>query len=380
MSAHGGVRLRVLYLTWRDLDHPEAGGAEVFAERMAEELSRRGHHVQMFSSAVRDEPSDVRRAGFGIRRRGRRYTVYVRAALHLLRHRRDYDAVVDVQNGVPFWAPLFFRGPVLNLTHHVHREQWRTFFPAPVAVLGWFLESRVAVRVYRRSHYVTVSQASRDELVRLGIATDRISVIYSGIDPPPDLAELDALPDSPEPSVVVVGRLVSHKRVEIAMDALAALASPLPTLHLHVVGDGYWSDRLEQHAAALGISERVTFHGFVSDEEKHRILARAWVLAMPSVKEGWGLAIIEAGLHRTPAVAYSSAGGTRESIIDNETGLLAIDTEDFVDGLHRLLTDDDFRIKLGDNARARALTLDWRNSGEGLHALLVRETERSQPS
>jgi glycosyltransferase involved in cell wall biosynthesis len=321
----GTNSMRVLYLTWRDLDHPEAGGAEVFAERTAEELALLGHDVQMFSSSFEGAAPSVDRHGFTILRRGRRYTVYLRAIAHLLRHPRRYDAVIDVQNGVPFWSPLFFRGTILNLTHHVHREQWSSFFVGPVAAFGWFLESKVAVRVYRRARYVTVSEASRDDMVSIGIDRERIAIVYSGIDPPADLDELARLPRTPYPSFITVGRLVPHKQVEIAIDSLHRFARQLPDLQLHVVGDGYWVDRLREHADALDVSSRVHFHGFVDAHEKHRLLATSWAMSMPSLKEGWGLTIIEAGLHGTPSVAFRDAGGTQESIMDNQTGILADD-------------------------------------------------------
>jgi glycosyltransferase involved in cell wall biosynthesis len=363
--------MRVLYLTWRDCDHPEAGGAEVFAERTAEELALLGHEVQMFSSSIAGAPATLERHGFGIMRRGGRYTVYLRAIAHLLRHPRRYDAVIDVQNGVPFWSPLFFRGPIVNLTHHVHREQWSTFFVRPVAAFGWFLESRLAVRVYRRTRYVTVSEASRDDMVSIGIERDRIGIVYSGIDPPADLPELDRLERTPHPTFVTVGRLVSHKRVEIAIDSLHRFASRLPDLELHVVGDGHWMGRLREHAASLGVSSRVHFHGFVDAHEKHRLLATSWAMSMPSLKEGWGLTIIEAGLHGTPAVAFRDAGGTQESIVDNQTGILADDVDAFHEALHRLATDPDYRAKLGDNARRYAAGFDWTASGHRLHDELV---------
>jgi glycosyltransferase involved in cell wall biosynthesis len=372
----GPNSMRVLYLTWRDCDHPEAGGAEVFAERTAEELALLGHDVRMFSSSFAGAAPVVERHGFSIMRRGGRYTVYLRAMAHLLRHRSRYDAVIDVQNGVPFWSPLFFRGTILNLTHHVHREQWFTFFVRPVAAFGWFLESKVAVRVYRRTRYVTVSEASRDDMVSIGIDRDRIGIVYSGIDPPADLDEQPRPVRTPNPSFVTVGRLVSHKRVEIAIDSLHRFATQLPDLELHVVGDGYWIDRLREHASALGVSSRVHFHGFVDDREKHRLLATSWVMSMPSLKEGWGLTIIEAGLHGTPAVAFRDAGGTQESIMDNQTGILADDVDSFHEALYRLATDTDYRLKLGENARRHASRFDWATSGRQLHDALVAAREQ----
>lgn len=363
--------MRVLYLTWRDREHPEAGGAEVFAERTAEELALLGHDVQMFSPSFAGAARSVERNGFTIMRRGGRYTVYLRAMAHLLRHRSRYDAVIDVQNGVPFWTPLFFRGTIINLTHHVHREQWSTFFIRPIAAFGWFLESKVAVRVYRRARYVTVSEASRDDMASIGINRDRIAIVYSGIDLPADLDDLSRLERTPHPTFVTVGRLVPHKRVEIAIDSLARFADQLPDLELHVVGDGYWIDQLREHAETVGVASRVRFHGFVDAAEKHRLLATSWAMSMPSLKEGWGLTIIEAGLHSTPAVAFRDAGGTQESIMDNQTGILADDVDAFHEALYRLATDEDYRQKLGDNARQHASHFDWATSGRQLHEQLI---------
>lgn len=370
MGTHSGAR--ILYLTWRDLDHPEAGGAEVFAERTAEELARLGDDVVLFSGGFAGAARETQRNGYSIVRRGRRYTVYLWAMLFMMKNRKKFDAIIDVQNGVPFWSPVFFRGPVFNLTHHVHREQWSSFFIAPIAKFGWLLESRIAPFVYRRSRYVTVSESTRADLeTGLGISRDRITLIYSGNDLPENFDSYAQVSRSEAPSLITVGRLVPHKRVEFAIEALREFERSIPTLELHIVGDGYWLGELEAYAAKLHVESRVHFHGFVDDAAKNELLARSWAMAMPSMKEGWGLTIIEAGTHRTPAVAFRDAGGTQESIQHHETGMLAEDTQGFFDAIYRLVTDDDFREKLGDNARAFALTFDWQRSGQQLHELIV---------
>ena len=69
----------------------------------------------------------------------------------------------------------------------------------------------------------------------------------------------------------------------------------------------------------------MVFEGHVDEQRKHEVYEQAWVLALPSLKEGWGLVVGEAGMHGTPTVAYRSAGGTRESIEDGVSGLL-VDT------------------------------------------------------
>src|SRR5947207_7853147 len=118
------TRLRVLLLNWRDCGHPEGGGAETFLERVAAGLGRRGHEVTVRCAAYPGARPDEVVDGVRFIRRGGRFTVYLRAAAYLVRRSGDFDVVVDVQNGMPFWAPLFSRAPVVNVTHHVHREQW----------------------------------------------------------------------------------------------------------------------------------------------------------------------------------------------------------------------------------------------------------------
>ena len=348
--------LRILLLNWRDSGHPEGGGAESFCERVASGLAALGHEVTVrcarYPGAAPDETVD----GVAYVRRGGRFTVYPRAALALVRQRRrGYDVVLDVQNGMPFWAPLFTRALVVNVTHHLHREQWTAVFGPTLGRVGWWLESRLAPRVYRRCRYLTVSAATRSDLVAVGVDPDRVGVVYSGLDAPVLPVDTAAWPRSPQPSVVVLGRLVPHKRVELAIDAVAAL----PGATLTVVGHGYWEPQLRAYAERLGVGDAVTFAGYVDDVTKHRLLAAAWVHALPSVKEGWSLAVVESAAHGTPTVAFRSAGGPTESVLDGETGLLADDLTGFAVALRRLLTEPALRESMGRAARVHAARFSW---------------------
>lgn len=357
-------RLRLLYLSWRDRENPEAGGAETFTERTAEVLTELGHEVTIVTSRFPGSVAVDRHGPVRVLRRGGRFTCYLRGMLYAAQHRDDFDLILDVQNGVPFWSPLVTRTPVINIVHHTHRDQWSVIFPQRVARIGWFLESRVAPWVYRRSRYVTVSQASRRDLVGLGVDADRIDLVYSGNDHPADLQQYADVPRTSAPSITVLGRLVPHKQVEIAIDILADLADEQPELRLNVVGEGYWRDALVAHAQERGVVDRVDFHGFVSEERKHHLLAQSWLVLMPSHKEGWGLTIVEAGLHA--ALAFAHAGGPTESIMHGLTGLLATDADDLTDQVRVLLSNHDLRHRLGVTAREHALSFDWRSSGAQL--------------
>ena len=85
-------------------------------------------------------------------------------------------------------------------------------------------------------------------------------------------------------------------------------------------------------------------------ERKHEILAASWVLALPSLKEGWGLVVGEAAAHRVPTLAYRSAGGTTESVSDGITGLARRMTAPSSTCCSRRLIDD---VELADLTRRR---------------------------
>jgi glycosyltransferase involved in cell wall biosynthesis len=359
--------LRLLMLNWRDTTNPEGGGSERYVESVATLLVAAGHDVTVFCAAHVNAPADEVRDGVRFIRRGSKLGVYPHALWWLARHRRSFDAVVDVQNGLPFFSRLVTGRPVVVLVHHVHREQWPVVYGPVRARIGWWIESRLAPRIYRHSQYVAVSEATRRELVSLGVDEDRIAIVHNGTDTP-----LEPLaPADEQPRLIVLGRLVPHKRVEHALEVLARLREEVPGLRLTVVGHGWWDKQLHEAAAARGVTDAVDFLGYVDDRDKHLALARAWVLLTPSLKEGWGLCITEAASHGVPCVAYASAGGVAESIVHAKTGLLVADDLDaFVAATRLLLEDAALRQRLGAAARERSREFAWTTTAEAFLTVL----------
>lgn len=363
------VRPTIAFLAWRDTAHPEGGGSELFIERVAEHLADRGWDVTLCVAAHRNAPEDEVRSGVRLRRRGGRLTVYLHGLAYLLSATgRRTDVVVDVQNGIPFFSPLVRRHGVVNLVHHVHREQWQIIYPGVMGTIGWLLESRVAPHLYRRCRYVTVSEASRQELSSLGVDPERISLVYNGLDTPNPERRL---PRAGRPTVTTLSRLVPHKQIEHALDTAAAVRVTVPDLRIEVIGDGWWHDKLTARATELELGDAVTFHGAVTDSARDDILDRTWVLLVPSAKEGWGIAVMEAAARGVPAIAYRSAGGVGEAIVDGETGWLVDDLATFEKRTEELLTDHALRARFGANARARAATFDWAATGRRFEDILA---------
>ena len=372
--------MRIALLNWRDLTHPEGGGAERYAQTVSAGLARLGHDVTLFCAAHPGAAPVELLDGYRIVRRGGRTTVYpaaVRALLRSARAHGPYDVVVDTQNGLPFWTPLATRAPVVSLVHHVHREQWPVVFGPVMARLGWALESRISPRVYRGRPYVTVSGRSRDELVGLGVRADDVHVIHNGTDRPMALG----VPRAQRPTIVVLGRLVPHKRVELAIDVLRGVLRDMPDAELRIVGDGWWRDRVEVHAQEAGLAHAVRFLGYVDEVTKHRELSRAWVALAPSAKEGWGLNVVEAASHGVPTIAHHGAGGLSESVVDGSTGVLVHDVDEMTRETVRLLTDHRVRGALGERAREHAAAHTWDaavGAWERLLERVVRGPERQQ--
>jgi glycosyltransferase involved in cell wall biosynthesis len=355
----------VLFVNWRDATHPEGGGSERYVHRMAEGLAATGLRVTLFCAAHGTAPAEEDVNGVRVVRRGGRMTVYLQSLAYVRRHRPRL--VVDVQNGLPFASTLVTRAPVVNLVHHVHREQWPIVFGRIGGAVGWWLESAVAPRLYRRSPYVTVSGATAVELAGLGVDAGRVSVVPNGIDPAPPVAASR----SPLPRLVVLGRLVPHKRVEHALEVMARLRDRWPALRLSVVGEGWWEPELRAAAERLGVTDVVDFLGFVDEQGKHEELARAWVHLCPSVKEGWGLVVSEAGHHEVPTVGYRSAGGLRESVLEDRTGLLVDDLDGLTAAVEGLLADHRTRREMGAAAARHAAAFTWPASLGGFAGVLA---------
>jgi glycosyltransferase involved in cell wall biosynthesis len=360
--------LSVAFLTWRDQGHPDGGGSEVFVESVARELVARGHRVQVRCARYPGSAAHEVADGVELVRRGGRLTVYPRAFLWTLTRGRRVDVVVDVINGLPFLSRLARRTGLVALVHHVHREQWHIIYPGWRGRLGWWIESRLTPRVYRDVTHLTVSESSRRDLAALGIDPALVHVAHNGLDDRPRVA------GSHEPArLCVLARLVPHKQIDHAFRVVRALREQHDGLVLDVIGEGWWHDELVREAADLGVADRVVFHGRVSADRRDELLAGSAVMLLPSVKEGWGLAVMEAAAQGTPTIAYRSAGGVRESVVDGVTGILVDDLDGLVAATAELLADAEGRQRMSERARERALEFSWSATATAVERVLEAE-------
>jgi glycosyltransferase involved in cell wall biosynthesis len=350
--------MRVLFVSWKDLAHPRAGGAEYVTDRLATGLQTRGHEVALLAGGpVGDREYPVIDAGGT-------YSQYLRAPLQYRKRFRDWDVVVDVENGVPFFSPVWRKGPVVCLVHHVHVDQWSMYFAPPVAATGRALEARVMPRVYRDQLFVAVSKSTADSLVGLGIPAASIRTIEMGCDPAPA-----PVSKSETPLFLALGRLVAHKRVDRLL-TIWEQVRPHTGGRLLVVGDGPDAQRLREQAGA-----DVELLGSLSQADKQQLLGEAWLLVHAAHHEGWGTVIMEAAAAGTPTVAFD-VRGVRDSVVDGETGVLADDDDAFAAAWIRLANDPDERRRLSEAARQRAGEFTWDRAVTAFEAVVREATAR----
>ncbi len=304
--------MRILFLNWRDSSNPSAGGAETFTEEIGKRLVRYGNNVTIFTSSFDGcEPEDFR---FGIRiiREGGKFSVYRHGRAFAKKNLSDFDVIVDEINTVPFHAPKIAREkPVVALIHQLAREIWFYESRFPLSALGYFALEPLWLREYRNIPTITVSNSTRADLLTRGFR--RVDVVHNGISAPP----LEEFPKKESlPVLIFLGRLVKSKRPDHAILAFQHVKSSFPTAQLWIVGDGYMRRKLESMRTS-----GITLFGRLADEEKFRLLKKAHVLIVPSVREGWGTSVTEANAMGTPAVGYNVPGLT-DSVIQNVTGVL----------------------------------------------------------
>ncbi|MFM7509417.1 MAG: glycosyltransferase family 4 protein [Actinomycetota bacterium] len=375
LAADSGIGT-VHLLGWRDLDDPEAGGSEVHAHNIASIWTQSGLDVTIRTSAAVGRPPSASRDGYSVSRRGSRYTVFPRSALAEITGRLGpCDGLVEIWNGMPFLSPIWRRGPRMIWLHHIHGPMWAMSQPGPIAAAGVALEERIAPRIYRRQHVVTLSSSSRNELLDHGFQPDLVEVIPPGVDP----GFTAGGTRSATPLAVAVGRLVPVKDFPRLVTAFARVHAQVEGAELQIVGEGYERPVIEAAIAEHGAGDYVRLLGRISDPDLLELYRRAWVVTSASIREGWGMTITEAGACGTPAVV-SDIAGHADAVIDGRSGRLAPDEDSLVNGLIGVLGDPVERDRLGSGALGRASDLTWENASIANFEVLATDALERRPS
>lgn len=359
---------RVLVLNLRDIANPSAGGAEQHLHALFRRLAARGHRITLYCGGYRGARRQETIDGIEIQRRGNRFTTAVWSTIKYLRHRDDFDVIVDYTGQLHFLTPLYVHQPRIAVAMHVVGDVYRNDLPFPTGQLLAWWETFSLAHFYGKERFIAISKSTADELTAHGIQPDQIQVIYCGRHEPiprPSVAKTSY------PSLLYYGRLKRYKRVDLLLKTLAEIRREVPDTRLHVVGAGSEQGSLKRLAGELGCGDAVTFHGYLPDAERWNVVASCWVNVQPSLKEGWGLTVLEAAQCGVPTVA-SRVAGLRDAILEGKTGELfeLDDTGELVSKVAGLLRNGPQREALGARAREWSNSFSWDVASEELERLL----------
>jgi glycosyltransferase involved in cell wall biosynthesis len=341
------------------------GGAEVFTHEVAKCWVEAGHEVTLFTSEFPGCSKEEIVNGVRVVRNGGKYSVYWRAKEHYKKYfsKESFDVIIDEINTRPFFTPKFVNNgeKIVALIHQLAREYWFYETPFPVSYIGYYFLEKRWLNNYAEVPTVTVSESTRQNLIDWGFK--EIFVVPEGLNFEP----LIEVPEKERyPVIVYVGRLKRAKRPGHAIKAFQIVKEKIPKAEFWIIGKGYLRKDLEKIA-----TDGVKFFSGCSDRERKELVKRAWILVNPSVREGFGLNVVEANALGTPCVAYDVAG-LRDSVKDGKTGLLAKAgaIKDLAGKIVMVLDDDVLRKLLCKKALEYSRKFDWNNSATELEMVI----------
>lgn len=366
----GSSAMNILILNWRDPKNFRSGGAEYVTHEHAKYWVKKGNRVTWITSGfVQDKKSEML-DGVQIVRFGNAYTVFLYAALYYFRNKKNIDLIVDEVHGVPFFSVLYAKKPIILFIHEVAGAIWSVMYPAPINWIGRWVESWY-LRLYRNHRIWTDAPSTVHELETLGIPKNQCKAIFCSIANQP-------LSRAPKKNInltcISVGRIVRMKRIEDILTAFFDICKIHQNAQLWIVGDGdnSYINELKKIAFALGISDNLNWYGKVPEKEKLDLLSRAHFLLHTSVKEGWGLVVLEAASQWTPSVVYG-VSGLVDTVRDNETGIVisTMNPHDMAQSALSLYEDKNRYERMQKKATSWSGSFRWEDAGEQSMELLT---------
>lgn len=318
------------------------GGAEVYVADICEEFSRLGVDTELFIPSGRPfvkYAAERGHASINWKTHGKLDPVTViRLASYIRSHHIDViHTHLSTASLLGAWAAKLAGVPSVA---HVHGLNTATCFKHSTAVIA-------------------VSEAVKKHLCAQGLNHDRVHVVHNGV----DLARFSPVPiadakhaqgfDESTPVFGVFGRLSEEKGQRSAIEAMFILSKTCPSARLMIVGDGKTRDDLVNSAQALGISGNVEFKGFNADVRG--LMSACNAVIVPSLKEGFGLAAVEAMALSRPVIA-TNVGGLPEIVVPDDTGLLvpANSPQQIAEAMEKVITEMSTAERMGKSGRTRA--------------------------
>ena len=312
--------MHIVWLSWKDIHHPEAGGAELVSDRIRQNLIKDGHTVTLITAAYAGSKSVENVNGIRTIRQGGKFSVYMKARRSYKNITEPVDLIIDEMNTIPFFG-CFYPGSAKKvlLTYQLARSVWFYQIMFPISIIGYTLEPLYLRMLSRRYALVlTESESTKSDLQNYGFKAANIEVFRVGM----ETNRPAHLPNAPSSkNILFLGALRPMKRPIDALRAFESARDDNPSLSLTLAGNtsGSYAKKVKAYVDQSRHRDHITMAGRVSESEKTELLRNSDVILVTSIKEGWGLIVTEANSQGTPAIVYDT-DGLRDSVLKDKTG------------------------------------------------------------
>lgn len=277
-----------------------------------------------------------------------------------------------------------YNKPLVATIHATESGRWNGIhnkIQAYVHSMEWYLN-------YESWRTIVCSEAMKSEVIKnYQLPASKIDVIPNGIKRekfafhfPDALNFRRRVAADHEPLIVSVGRMVPEKGFQILVEAAAEVLREIPQARFVIAGKGPMLEELRQRARVMGIADRVSLPGYVSDEDLLKLLRVADVAAYPSLYEPFGIVALEAMAARTPVVV-SDTGGLGGIVEHGMTGIKTYtgSPDSLAWGIKQLLFHPEWSRWMVDQAYQRLIdTFNWEIIAEQTKQVYQRVVQESR--
>lgn len=247
--------------------------------------------------------------------------------------KEDWD-VIEVDH-MPYF-PLFFtkivcllKGKKMFATWH---EVWgRDYWVKYLGKLGFISAFIEWLTVWMPDTFISVSDHTTNRLVEMyRVPKKKIVTVPNGI----HYSYIQSIPASPNTcDIFYAGRLLAHKNVRVLLDAIAILAKKNPTICAIIIGNGPERKHLHKQAEALGLEKNITFIDFLPHhQDLFAYMKSSRVFVLPSTREGFGMAVLEANACGIPAIVIDHPNNASKDLISRHNGaVIQLNAEQMAD-------------------------------------------------
>lgn len=252
--------MNILILNWRDIKHPKAGGAEVYFHEMAKRWIKKGYKVIWISGGWKGCKKQEEIDRIKIRRVGGELSLYMLAPIEYFKIRKEIDLIIDVDNGLPFFSPVFSNVKRVLHMHHIHKDVWskeaegNTLNNKIIAKIAYLIELILVPLFYKNTNVITISKSSKEEIEKEGVGKAVLGIVNPGF----TISKIPKIKRTKFPSILFVNRIKKYKGADTLVKAFLKIEKKVRNAELYIAGSGDYI----QNIKAIAKSGKIKIPGF----------------------------------------------------------------------------------------------------------------------